>query len=92
MPMWAKKYISFAFSNNACPRTIRQGRGEEPLTSLIGTTGAAFLQRSRRVNRKRTIPRLEYFDTYHEQTVREPTTRMSGFGSASTADSRSSES
>ena len=62
-----------------------------PQPSRIGMTSAEFLPRISRLNRKLTFPRLDHFDRNHEQTMRERTTRMSGFGSESTDESSPSE-
>ena len=62
-----------------------------PQASLIGRPGAAFLPSTSRLNRKRTFPRLYYFDGNQETMVREGTTRMSGFVSEPTAESRASD-
>ena len=90
------KYISFAFLNIACQSKIRYGRPELPHASLMGRPGSAFLPRTSRLNRKRTFPRLYYFDAYAAdfdvQTLRKRNTRMTVFVSESTDDSRASDS
>ena len=55
-----------------------------PQAWLMGMPCAASLPRTSSINRKRVFPRLHYFDSNHEQTMRDRTTQMAGFVSEST--------
>ena len=58
----------------------------------MGKSGSAYLPRSNRVNRKRSFPSLAYFDAHHEQRMRECTTLMQDYDSATTSDTQAEES
>ena len=50
----------------------------------MGRPGAAFRQRTSRLNSKRAFLRLYFFDANHEQTLRDRSTKMAGFVTAAT--------
>ena len=91
MHNYFRKDISFALFKVGCQSTIRQGRRERPHKSMMGRPGVAFLPRASRLNRKRAFPRLYYFDAYHEQPLRQLTTKIGGSVTESTDASRTTE-
>ena len=64
--------------NIASHHTIRQGRREEFEVTRMGQPGAAQLPLTSRLNRKRTLHRLLYFDANHEQTLRDRSAKIGG--------------
>ena len=91
MVAWMDDKQSWLFRHIACQSTIRSGRREVPELTKLGKSGAAHLSRSSSLNRKRSFPRLFYFDAHHEQTQRDRTSTLNGYVSDSATDSRASE-
>ena len=91
MVVWMDDKQSCLFLHIACQSTIRTGRREVPELTKLGKPGAAHLSSSSRLNRKRSFPRLFYFDAHHEQTLRDRTSTMNGYVSESATDSRASD-
>ena len=82
---------SWLFLHIAYQSTIRSGRREVPELTKLGKPLAAHLSRSSRLNRKRSFPRLIYFNAHHEQTLRDRTSTLNGYVSKSPTDSRASD-
>ena len=91
MVAWMDEKQSWLFRHIACQSTIRSGRREVPELTKLGKPGAAHLSRSSSLNRKRSFPRLFYFDAHHEQTQRDRTSTLNGYVSESATDLRASD-